>query len=503
MSRHWPAVLLMLLVVSGFYARVSRSYFCGYDDFLEIGRAAVEDTRDPSRIFTTTHFQTSKYRPLNRLLIFATYHLGDGSPLWFRMRNLGFHLLAAAMVYGLGWQLFHSRSTAFASALLFGLCPLSNQCVVASSWTITAGYALMLSALFLFFYALKAGRHALFWLTLALVGIWLSLFIYEATIVIFAFMYGYLAIEWWSSRRQPASNRLLLFLTLGSAVVGVTFFAARFMVVSSPLQVVRPASIVKNAAMYGGALLLPIDSVLAHALFNAPLPPEIRMNGATLALTIAAAGVVLLAALAVYFFQPLRNRLAQIEWPKIGFLAFCCGFSLLPFLFFTDHASETYLYLPAAFYVLLVAGILRTLLPGSANYTVAVALIGLCYGAGTWLRNEDVSACGATAQRIMAGMPLANWRQGVWRIRVANFSGEPTQPRFGIYQYQGLSTIDVGDPKVSSIEPALQLATRNPNISAQVISPEEMRSCSPADTCFWVHQDGQVEPLHAMKDGSK
>jgi len=404
------------------------------------------------------------------------------------------------MLYGVGWQLFHSQRTAFASALLFGVSPLSNQTIVASSWTNTAAYALLLSALFLFLHALRAGRKACFWLSLALVLIWADLFIYEGTVVIFVFVYTYLAIEWWSSRRQPITSRLLLFLTLGSALAGLTFFAARFLFVSAPTQMARPLAIVKSAVMYGGALLVPIDSVLAHQVFETPLPPEIPTHGRLLAVLFGlGCGMLLLAAPALYFLQPLRSRLRQMQWPTIGYLVFCCCFSLFPFLFFTEHASETYLYLPAAFYALLLTALLRTMLSDS-TFRVVVAFVTLLYGAGTWLRNEDVTACGTTAKRILSGLPIDNWRQGSWHIRAAAFPGESARPRFGIYRYQGLSTIDVGDPKMSAFQSALQLATLNPLIAAQVVSPTEMRSCFPAGTCFWVHQNGQVEAFDPMRE---
>ena len=63
-----PSILL--------YARVTGAFFCSYDDFYEVHRAAFEDARDPARIFTTAHFGSQRYRPLNRASNDLTYRLG-------------------------------------------------------------------------------------------------------------------------------------------------------------------------------------------------------------------------------------------------------------------------------------------------------------------------------------------------------------------------------------------------------------------------------------------
>ncbi|HEY1267058.1 MAG TPA: hypothetical protein VGH16_07360, partial [Candidatus Binatia bacterium] len=108
MKRHWMYLLLIFAMTAAVYAKVTGAYFCAYDDFLEVHRAAFEDSRNVSEVFTTPHMHSLKYRPLNRLLILWTYYAGGENPLYYRVRNLAFHLANVALVYSLAYLLFAS-----------------------------------------------------------------------------------------------------------------------------------------------------------------------------------------------------------------------------------------------------------------------------------------------------------------------------------------------------------------------------------------------------------
>src|SRR5689334_16282563 len=127
MFRGQTAIWLILLGVAALYATVSTAFFCGYDDFFDVQRAAFEDARSPARIFTTTHFGSPKYRPIQRGLTYVSWHWGGQSAAAFRVRNLAFHLLAVAFVYGITRLLSGSRAAAAGAAALFGVHPLANQ----------------------------------------------------------------------------------------------------------------------------------------------------------------------------------------------------------------------------------------------------------------------------------------------------------------------------------------------------------------------------------------
>ncbi|MCM3902353.1 MAG: hypothetical protein ND866_11655, partial [Pyrinomonadaceae bacterium] len=151
-------ILAALLMATGLtYWRLPSAYFCAYDDFVEVHRAAFEDTRDPARVFTTTHFSSYKYRPLNRGINLLTYWAGTGQPSYFRTRNLVSHLLNVVLVYLIAWLLFRSVSISSVAALLFGLHPLANQAVAGAVMTNTAAHSMFLIALAAFLLSLKPG----------------------------------------------------------------------------------------------------------------------------------------------------------------------------------------------------------------------------------------------------------------------------------------------------------------------------------------------------------
>jgi hypothetical protein len=492
-SRTPVSMACIFLVVIAVYAKVSMAFYCGYDDFFEIHRAAFEDKRNPSHIFTTTHFNTSKYRPLSRTLSFVTYWIGGGSPLLYRLRNLTFHLLAVALVYGLGLAIFRAWSVAVAAALLFGLHPLANQTVVAAVFTITASDSLMLMALLFFVYALQSKRRQLLWLMLSLTATWISLFLYEASITIFGFLYGYLAIEWLQRRTRRLDRRFLVILASGSGLILASFFAARLLNVSVPTHMTPIGLIVKNALLYAGALVFPIDLVLAHDLFGTPLPSEMHPGLLSMrVLVILFIALTMLLGCVILWRKQLAARLVKLNWSQVVFLCMVICLSLGPFLFFNPHPSETYLHFPAAVYALVLAAVLRQLFEGPVTYTVAIAVCAVLFGVATWDRNERVASCGATARRIASEFPIARWREGSWDIRLAGFPGEPVPTRYGIYGYHGLSTIDVGDPTLPAARDFLQVLSGNEKVEAKVVSPLEIQPSCPAGTCFWVHADGHV-----------
>jgi hypothetical protein len=229
--KHVIFVSVICLATALLYANVTRAYFCAYDDFNEIHRAAFEDSREPSRIFTTSHFNSFRYRPLNRLVAVWTYRAGDGDPLYFRVRNLAFHLINVALVYWLGWLLFGSMPVSAAAAVLFGVHPIVNQPVVGALWTNTTAHTGFLLALASFIASLQAKRWLL-WLTAALVSASLALLTYDSSIVVFALMAVYLIIYVWIFRRRVLPRRFLSACCAMTAALMAGYLVLRVVFVS-------------------------------------------------------------------------------------------------------------------------------------------------------------------------------------------------------------------------------------------------------------------------------
>lgn len=486
MKQHLLRILMIELAVSAVYLRVTPAHFCSFDDYADAHRAAFEDTQEPSRMFTTTHFNTPKYRPFERVLIWGFWQAGGGSPVAFRIRNLGFHLVTVASLYGSAFLIFQSAPLAAGAALLYGLHPLANQAVNGAMWSISPTYGLLMASFFLFLLALYDQRHWKRWLGLSLVTVFVNLFIYEAIIVVFGFLYVFLILWWWQGR--PIPKALPRILVGATAVCILALWIVRQLFVAIPPPVVTPVEVVKNLTIYAGAMLLPFDSLLANRLFGTPLPSEIRFSpGLLLAVPVVllvVSGLIWLA----YRTPGFRARVKQTEWWYVGFFALTVVFTLTPFLVFTPKISETYLYLPVGLYCVVLSALLWRLLPSARWYGATVALLAVSFASATFVRNGNVARCGEIAESIFTQFPLEQWRTGEWNIRVSPPPGDPLPPRYGLYNVRGIGAIDNGP----TLGLALQTATGNTRIKATMVQPEELRDCDRPGICFWVTTEGKV-----------
>jgi hypothetical protein len=501
MRKHLAILGLILALTTLIYARVSTTFFCGYDDFLEIQRANFVDRVDPVKVFTTTHFDSFKYRPLNRGANLVTYLIHPNDAIPYRVRDLFFHEISIVAVYCLGLLLFGSLPAAAIAALLFSVHPLANQVVNAAVFGNAEANALFLVTLVLFFFSLRRSSMAL--LCLALVCGALTVFIYESSIVVAPLMAGWWALDYLFTRRLPPLRFLLVFVLMGGVLFSSYLLARQHFGAGGRTPVYGPKVIVKGAVEYGVALLLPVDLVLAHDWLETPLPSEIMADEMRTAVLVGATvGAVLIV---VFFLQRRRIAalLAAAGWPELLFLLLAIGLALAPFLVFTDHVSETYIYLPAAFYCLILARLLAFIPSRTALIIVVAALAALSVSA-TWDRNQRVYACGSTARRLLSNLPLADWKQGEFRISAAKSPDTVTPPRYGIYNYAGLDTIAAGEPHVNEyglrgLEAAAQVLTGNPDIHISILNPEELPAkCAdqPNGSCYWIHPDAAVSKLN-------
>jgi hypothetical protein len=487
---------LILLLATLVYLPTLGAYYCGYDDYNEALRAR-DDLARPAAMFTTSHFGTSKYRPLNRALTAAGFYLGNGNPVIYRIRNLAFHLVVVAAIYGLALMLIESRAAAFAGALLFALHPLANQSVVGATWTNTAAYAMMFTSFLLFASSVErpSGRTAKLWLALLLGAA--ALFTYEATLVLFILMALYIAIRSFFGKYPMPGPSWMLAACAGTLLIFVIFFGARSLFAAGQTALSPPRTIFVNLAVYVTALLIPVDVLLANSLFDFPLPSELLSDSGLIALVfmigIGAVSVVLFVIVNLLISRARSGRTESgIDWRILFFFAAICA-SLLPFLAFTEHASETYLYPCAAFLCLMLALGAEKFLPAK-GFPAAVAILAVLFGSATFARNERVLSCGSTARKVLTSLPLDSLRQGSWNLVLSPFPDEPIPVRYGIYSYAGLGTIDPGN--AMSVNSALQLVTGNRQVTASAVFPAEMPAmcADSANKCFWVHSDGAVEP---------
>jgi hypothetical protein len=507
MWQHAILLTIIVAVVGGIYARVTQAYFCAYDDFIEIHRAAFEDTREPSRIFTTSHFNSYKYRPLNRAITLLTYSVAEDNPIFFRTRNVGFHLLNVILIYTVGWVLFRSCAVSAIGALLFGLHPLANQTIIGAVWSNTIAHAAVLLAVVMFIISVRCKRLWSVWLIGSLVIGCFSLLIYDTSIIVFGLMCIYVTAYFFIRREQLVGWQfIVIFGSVSGALLGVYFLLRRLFVAQDWEQVTAsmPAlpTAMKNVSMYLLALLSPVDTVLANEWLFTPLPSEMVMTQPIVAVLVASA-VGVASTLLVSLWRAKHNS-QEIDWAAVIFLASGICLPLLPVLAFQSRPSETYLYLPVAFYALLVSYILLAVLLSSlgqngVNIFFSVLLVVLsAFAAATWIRNNRVYRCGETARQVLLGLPVRILKEDSWKLFFANVAGEEATRRYGFYGFRGVDVISGGGPNKEAITRALQLVHKNESLAGEVVQPGELvEKCSAGffshRICLWVHSDGRLE----------
>lgn len=491
---HILAVLVLCALVSLVYAPVTAANYCGFDDFLELHRAAFEDAQNPDHIWTTAHRGGNKYRPIYRLANDVTYWWGHGSPLAFHLRNLFFHCLTVITVYVLGLVLF-SWPVALAAALLFGVHPLTHQAVAVAVFYNPAPNMQFLLTIALFLVGYQSPRPLVRWLAIGcgLLSGTVALFTYEPSLVAFGLLYAYLVIDYLITGKQPGW-RFVGLLTVGVGLAAGSYFVVRaiFLAGAFSQNVITPPGIVlRNLTMYISGLFLPVDSVLAHDWLGTPLPRDIRFTALLWAFL---ALVTLIVGSALWFFRrPIAERLRDLPRTSATFLVVAILASLSLFLLFTDHASETYVAVPAAFFSLLLCGVLwQWFRAQPLQYGFLAGAIILMAALACLNRGERVVSCGETVARILADLPpqLASGPATLW---MSNYPGEDRSLVYGIYGYKGLDTIG---PDSDSVQAAIQTMFRNPQLEVRRVSPAELvqaaRQPTPGHYYYFVHSDGTL-----------
>jgi hypothetical protein len=492
-----------LLFVALVYSRIPGASYCGFDDFIEQHRLEGSLAKPLSSDFTVQYYEGYKYRPLSWVMNRITYEWGSGSAVAFRTRNVAVHLANLVLLYGIAMLLFHSRMVAATAALLFGVHPLANQSVVAAMWSVVECAFLLLSSLLLFLLAVRQKQRWFLLLAGSLFCGWMGILSYEACLSIFGLIYGYLGIRLLFDRTPPVDRRFAIALVALTILSLGSYFGLRALY----LQPGRPhsfglAPIVKNFVMYAASPLFLIDPVMANEWLDTPLPSEVARGYITPAwIAVMAAPLCCLLLVLAMFRKRITARLRGIEWSEITFLLLAIPIVLSPFLLFNSHASETYLYVPIALFVLLISRILCALLVEEGgpswkfNYGIVMGVLVILYSSATWVRNERVVECGSASRQLLSSFP-PELNQGAWRIALAPAPGEPASRPYGMYGFRGVHTLGIEGYGADAVQLSIQHACHNNQLTVTVITPAELiaigNSPGHRERCFWVHWDGRL-----------
>jgi hypothetical protein len=419
------------------------------------------------------------------------------------------------LVYLLAWKLFESVRISAVSALLFGLHPLANQTIIGAVHTNMIAHAAFLSALLMLMRSIESRRHWVFWLGGSVFAGWLGLMAYDSTIVVFGMMWLWLILNLEMVRKR-FHNSIHFMASFGalSATVLISYSLLRHLYASGGVTQAGstlPAVgvVVKNVGMYVGALLLPVDVILANEWFNTPLPSEVEFSRSTFV----GISLVLLCLVAVgvgiTFVRWSRSDRSRINYIGVFFILAGIVAPLVPVLLFQPRPSETYLYLPVAFYSILLSYGFYLIATHAASakartfYTPVLVVFITLLASATWLRNNRVFDCGETARRTLAELPRERLREGWWKVWFANIPGETATRRYGFYGFQGVDTIGP-----TGITPALQLIHGNRRLSGEIVQARQLPAkCGldqgERDICVLVHSDGRLERVTSLDNSSE
>ncbi len=376
------AVLLFALVLTALaYVNTLRFNFV-YDDLPQIvNNPMVQSWNNVPRFFTEHVWaqigQTGEYyRPLFLLWLLISYSLFGLQPFAWHLVSVALHLVAAWLVYRLGWRLTQGRLAGAIAAVVFGLHPAHIESVAwVSGLTDPLMANFVLGAILAYLEACARKTRA--WLALAIVLYALGCLTKETAVLLPLVLLG---CEWFFSRKddtrwmRTAAVRLLPFLFVGMAYLGARYLALQ------GLQHPQPYTAGSLLASTPGVLWFYVRHLCwpfgLSVFYNSPLvthPSLANFGGPLLAV---------MAVAAVAWWGARRSRLIAFA------LVFLVVFMLPPLigirvLFPEDMVHDRYLYLPvASLAILLAVGIIRLKRFGTAELfgqsAVLVAAIIAC-----------------------------------------------------------------------------------------------------------------------------
>lgn len=276
------AMVGILVLVTLVYTPFAPQYTFVRDDY-----SLVKISRDEpfSSLVTSTHYVNLPFavywRPLTKLTIKVNYYLAGAAPLTYYLTDVGIHLLAVALVFGLIWKLSRHTGLSALTALIFGV---HQGTMVSATWLAARQDALVTVwvtlAVFLFILFLESKRSGK---TVVLGSLVLStevagLASKESAVILPGLLVGVYVIYavqqqalWrWSHLRKAGA------LLLVSVAILVLYWALRWTLRAMPLTTNFPILVDMNQ---GHGVVQAVRSTLVYvATLFSPTPLDMWME---------------------------------------------------------------------------------------------------------------------------------------------------------------------------------------------------------------------------------
>ena len=333
------ALASLLLLVAAAHVTSLRNGFVNFDDPLYVTRnALIQQTtlRGAARVFA--EFMVGDYYPLNALSYVVDFNVWGLEPFGYHLTNLLLHLANVALVYLLVVALRFPRRSALATAVLFGVHPVTTEVVawVSQRKTLMSVCFVLLSLLSYLRFA--EGRRKRWYV--ASVAFCMAALLSKAAAVVIPALIMLFELCLRRERARRAALRAMPFLVVASIGAGLAIHTEHRVGVGFGTDLARVPAVFRAWTMldaltkYAGMVLFPLHASPVYADPFLRTPWHAGVLG----------GVCLGLGSAYVFVRSWRERRVAafcVGWVWVCLLPVC---NLVPMPVFR---ANRYLYLPA------------------------------------------------------------------------------------------------------------------------------------------------------------
>lgn len=416
-------IFLLFILISFFlYGNTIKGNFV-YDDALFTYRT---DLRDASQLtslvlkpYIPNNPESGAWRPLGTISTALQFIITGESPMWFHVTNIFLNGFITFFVYIIVYQLFHKRTLALITALLFAFLPVHTETVafIKSREDLFAANFFLLSWI-LFNNAMKKAPYNLLQLILSAFLILFS-FLAKETYIFGPFLFIFVYIVQHSNSFKTLKYFLIYvpsiigYFLLRSYVLGTYAFGMdNSSFIMNPIKYVDTATKIWTAfqilSIYISTIFFPFNLSASYHYNQVPL----IHNPLESTRTIIGIGILILFII-LLLYKKTRNTPIGI-----GILIFLIPYLVISKFFFTagEFMAERWMYIPSLGLILILGYLLTILIKRQKILRMLLLIIILLYSTvfifkrnNVWLSSESLyqSMVKSAPQSVQAHYLLA------------------------------------------------------------------------------------------------